>query len=518
MKTLIVTLSGILLTVVAFAPADAQTQELQLSVSPAVFEVVGDPGATINGEVTFTNNHDSPVAGFITTQALVPIDNIVDQARRSQFDASAWLDIAVPMLAFEPQSRQTVAFTIAIPEDANPGSHYALLTLKPGIIQNETDVTTIFPELSASIFITVSGDIVEDAELIAEDLHIGNLTRKTDNQLSFRIRNTGNVHILPSPRLSILKGDKPIEIFSLQPQLILPNTEKVFFVDWDTDVDFGRYSLRAESTYGTAGIPLSMQAHQFLVLPNFLQLFAVFLLLPGLVFLILKRRNIPRMLAVLRGHANYSGKKYKDHAGAEDLPASPDNARTVGEIAQEIEKSPSILGLPSEDYLNQVSSDAIATKPASTAVKPTPTKLISKTKVDDHDKTTFITQTTASTIVRERSPFYDPDQDEPKPAKKIPIQLHEDIEEPEASAKKPPTTMKAKAKKTIAPSAKKKTKSPTKKTKPAKKVATNKKAPKSTAVIKSPKKSTAKPKSTPKPKTKPIKKKKTTTAKKTIKK
>jgi hypothetical protein len=510
MKSLHILLTGLLINMFIAGLATAQqAQQLGFAVSPAIFEVGGDPGDVVEGAVTFQNTSDFPVAGFISSDTLVPIDNIIDQARRSQFDASSWIEFDETSLAFDQNADIEVDFKVAIPEDANPGAHYALITLRPGAIQNESTDTLIAPELSASVFITVSGEINESAELIEDDLQLPNLTRNTSNKINFRVRNVGNVHILPSPKVTILKDGKPVEIFTLQPQLILPNTEKTFEVDWETNVDFGRYSVQAELVYGNESIPLASSEYEFLVLPNLMQIFLLVLLLPIVIFVLLKRKNIPRTMAVLRGHANFNSKNYSRPSGSEDLPKPTQGTRTIDEIADEIEKTPNILGYPDisdEDFFEE-NKETPANKKPKQPKPDQPTKVISKTRIQEESKTTFITQTSASTIVRERSPFFDPETDEPQEAKKIEVK-HATDSKPKAAHEK------TKKKPTKKAAAKKKT--PSKKKAPAKKVTkktTVKKPAKTTKT--SPKKAANKKPVAKKPVTKKATMKKKSTTKKT---
>ncbi len=529
MKRLLFTLATLIIATSLF-PSEARAQsgehELIFSVSPAIVEVAGNPGETIEASVTFANPSDKAAAAFIVSDALVPIDNIVDQSRRSEFDASAWIELETSTVAFDAKTRSKIPFKITIPELANPGSHYALLTLKPGVIEGPSQDTVILPELSASIFITVAGNINEEAELVEEDLEIPNLTMGSDNTLDFRIRNTGNVHILPTPKLSILKDGKPIEIFSLQPQLILPNTEKTFSVEWDTDVSIGAYSLQAELTYGTQSIPLSSSQHEFWVLPNPLHVFLLILGSPLIITLLIKRRNLPRTLAVLRGHANFSGKPYKRDPGQEDLPdtTKKEVSRTLDEIAKELEKRKPVLGLPVHRHKAETDEIKQMTKEAPPPPSPPPPKkkpvVISKTRQQSSDKTTFITQTSASTIVREASPFFDPDADTEQPAKKIPITHADDDAGKPKKTKKPKTSPKPKKKPAIKKIAATRPKQSTKTTrnKPAAKKTATKKPTKSTTKSKTAKKTTTKKASTTKPTAKKLATKKAATPKKQAKK
>lgn len=423
--------------------AEVDQSALELGLSPAIVEIALHPGDSSPASVIYANTGARPIAATIVTDTLIPIDNVIDQGKRSQFDASSWIELETPTMIIDAGKQETVNFVINVPEDANPGGHYALITLKPGIIQgSNSGDTIILPEISASMFITVAGEIQELAEIVEDDLQISNLTRGRDNKINFRIRNIGNVHILPSPHLTILKDSKPIEVFSLQPQLILPNTEKTFEVTWPTDVSFGKYSLQAELTYGNQSIPLSSAQYEFLVLPSITQFVLLGLLSPFLLLLIFRYKNIPRMMAVLRGHANYSGSgsKFKFKSDDTTLPKPSQESQPISDIAKEIERQPQILGLPddhSDSHLEEAPPKPKSPTPAkATAKSRKKPKILSRNKIEQNNKTTHITQTEASTIIREKSPFYDPDDEPIEPSRVITIDVSHDDDLPEK--KSPP--------------------------------------------------------------------------------
>ncbi len=381
--------------------AQSQTSDINFSLSPAILELVADPGDIFTSSLSFVNQSSHPTAGHLSANSFIPIDTIVDQTKRSQFDASSWISIKNPDQIFAPSTEHSVDFTVSVPPQAEAGSHYTLITLKPGVVADDNNSTTVLPEISASIFITVTGSLNEKAELISDFDQISRVYRNKSTKLSFRIRNTGNVHILPSPKISILKNNKRIKVFNMTPQLILPNTEKTFSINWnDVGVNFGSYTMQAELTYGSENIPLASSPHKFLVLPS---LFYMFLVLTSSILgiiLLIKRRNIPRMIAVLKGNANFSSGKFKRNPGPEDLPHKAKAASPITEVIVAFEHPSDILGLEDSQRSERRSNEE--SKPRKTIkqkrVRP---KIISTSLNNDASKTTFITQTESSTIVRE---------------------------------------------------------------------------------------------------------------------
>ncbi len=131
------TLIGVAVTFAAPRPVSAESDgsQLSFSVAPAIFEVVAEPGKTTEASLTFANNSDQPAAAVVEAESLIPVDNLVDQLRRGEFDAASWIELEQENLVFEANAHQEVNFTIDVPELANPGNHYAVITLKPGLIE-----------------------------------------------------------------------------------------------------------------------------------------------------------------------------------------------------------------------------------------------------------------------------------------------------------------------------------------------------------------------------------------------
>lgn len=436
----------------SFSYASDENTSIGYTVSPAIIELTGKPGESFSSELTFQNLAENPTTATVTTDSLIPIDNIIDQGKRSQFDASSWIDVPKPNLIFDAGDLQTLKFNVSIPENANPGGHYAFINLRSGVVARaDSSKAKVAPQLGVSVFITVEGEVNEIAEIVQSDLEISNLVRGTNNEISFRVRNLGNVHILTSPKVSISRSGERIESINVPAQLILPNTEKTFTAEWNADVSFGKYELTAEMTYGSQSIPLASIPTSFYVTPSIGLILLIILVVPLLAFAIIRYKNIPKVIQVLKGNANLSSGKFKASAGSENLPKikTLDN-RPINELAEELNNdskkpsytnkyyppintndehtTPTFIGKDTDSepinkqqeskQQNQTTQNTVSKEPTEFAnsaqsidddttnqAKPhvSSTTIL---KTDEH--TTFITQTSASTIIREQSPTFNP--------------------------------------------------------------------------------------------------------------
>lgn len=162
-----------------------------------------------------------------------------------------WITIDTERITLDEQNEEIeVTFTISVPEDADPGGHYAAVLLSNQLgelaIKEEGAPLTglgLNSELGPLIFLTVSGDISKNIDLV--NLYTRNIK---GNETSFftnppidivaAFENTGNVHVIPRGVVIIHRGDnlsEAIQSFPLNPNgnAVLPGATREFSVRWD---------------------------------------------------------------------------------------------------------------------------------------------------------------------------------------------------------------------------------------------------------------------------------------------
>jgi hypothetical protein len=401
-----------------------------LSISPAIVEIAGDPGTQQKAMINVKNTSDKPLPVRLEVTSLIPIEDELDRSRRAEFDASSWVTLSKKDALLAPGETNLVLADIAIPKEANPGGHYAQIGFRV-VSEANYDPTTnaqIVPEVASALFITVSGDIDEKAEFNTDNLVPSYVARGEDTSLKFYIKNTGNVHILPAPKITISNSSGQVKEFTLQPQLILPNTQKEFTLDWPVDVGFGNYSARVETVYGSQSLPLVSESSNFRVGPVWWQILLVFIALIPLLYILVRRRHIPNFLKVLSGkRIHFVGKKKYSRADSETskrkqkkMPENYSEYDSISEFLGEPETSiarvkaepeaPRIempSAVPANDppvkeaqvinvAMSKSSEESLKSVPASP--KATITEFAN---TDNASTKTVIVQTSASTIIRQ---------------------------------------------------------------------------------------------------------------------
>lgn len=408
----------------SFYPVQAQQSPINLSVFPAINEFVIEAGESLESEISIENTSATPLPLAVSASSMLPFESVKSDDQH-RFDASQWISFSSETLAIESDELIIVDYEIIVPEDAAPGGHYAQINVRP--LQptttdelNDNYNAQVVPQLSALVLITVPGDIVEAAEI--------NLIEPTDKlpanalkETEFVMTNTGNVHLLVSPTITITKNDQTIDNYTYPPQLILPGTERSYQRQWTGGS--GQYEVRVSALYGSDNVPLEDQMQVSVTVP------AWQLILAGsagvlILLLILRVRHLPRVFDALRGRSVSIIGSYKSTARDQEQIDEEAEA-SYSEVIAELERQRSILGLPSapktkltnavetaiDSTADQIRHDELERrttaktdelKQQAKAIRAT----VSEEPHPDSNTKTVVIQTGASTIVREE-PLHD---------------------------------------------------------------------------------------------------------------
>ena len=120
---------ALILVITLLAPNQLAAQsfdEVGLAIRPAIIDVGGAAGSTVEAEVQIENISEDIVAVEVGSKSLLPNDPEIDQSRRGDFDASQWIQPLESSFILERGEIDTTTIQINIPDSAGPGGHYAL--------------------------------------------------------------------------------------------------------------------------------------------------------------------------------------------------------------------------------------------------------------------------------------------------------------------------------------------------------------------------------------------------------
>jgi len=116
--------------------AEQAPVSLGLSVNPQIFEMDVFPGEVYKKKIKVGNLSEvaMPVAVRLTdfTAADESGEMLFDESSQDiSFASRKWFKIEEPNFILEPGERKKINFTISVPENAEPGGHYAVMLFEP---------------------------------------------------------------------------------------------------------------------------------------------------------------------------------------------------------------------------------------------------------------------------------------------------------------------------------------------------------------------------------------------------
>lgn len=118
---------------------------------------------------------------------------------------SAWIGVQQGPITVEPGQRVEIPVTVAVPEDAEPGGHYAAVFFSstPPAGTGENSQVAIGTKLGTLILARVEGKVVEAGRLQEFGFEGGGTLTRLPAEFFTRFTNTGNVHLRPSGSIVI---------------------------------------------------------------------------------------------------------------------------------------------------------------------------------------------------------------------------------------------------------------------------------------------------------------------------
>ncbi len=258
-----------------------------VSISPALIEETLDPGFTKDYTIDLKNLETVEQTYFLSTRNIsdvrpggVPVF-ARDDDEYTGVELADWIDLKITEMVLQPGESAGVHFTLSVPDDATPGSHFGGVFISVDAPEIETSGAAVGYQVANIISIRVSGEIIEQASVrqFSTDQF---LYSKLNVGFNARIENTGNVVVRPYGPVIIqnMLGQEVAnfvfnsEAARVPPKFLNPtnpelNGMREFHFDWEGEgVGFGRYEVILSATYGEEGAKQTMSSTaSFWVLP-----------------------------------------------------------------------------------------------------------------------------------------------------------------------------------------------------------------------------------------------------------
>ncbi len=272
-KNKILVVLSLILMVIGVQSVRAQDIAPRIGVSPHTFELEVLPGQSLEEQIKIINQSEVPLP--MTTKMVnfsaeeETGQMLFDEALQDiSINPSLWFKIEKPDFILDPDEVEKIKFQIQVPENAEPGGHYAVMVFKPSLpsfyFKEEALVKNI-PEIGVLFLVSVKRfslelEVEQKLEIVefsvAKEkriLGLENLLSKTlggvifasgleiveDSYLNFilKIKNNDIYHIRPSGRLLIYNWfGKRVGEAEVPKLTILPGRTRVFPVEFKPEV------------------------------------------------------------------------------------------------------------------------------------------------------------------------------------------------------------------------------------------------------------------------------------------
>lgn len=244
------------------------TSTIALSVSPQVFEISADPGDVITESFKIVNGTDIDLTLNATPKNFTPDGEdggVTLTESTTSFSLASWITVSPTKVTVPARGSQVFDFVITLPADAEPGSHLGSIIVQTDPIDIDGSGAAVSQEIGPLILTSVSGDIVESAEIAS--FTTDSFWEKGPIEFETRVTNNGNVHFKPSGTIEIKNMfGNIVATIDLEEKNVLPNSTRRLVNEWSPGFTVGRYTADLTLVYGADGTILT-ESTSFTVFP-----------------------------------------------------------------------------------------------------------------------------------------------------------------------------------------------------------------------------------------------------------
>ena len=306
-------LCGIIMPHTAFG----QQENFTLTITPPLFQLTIGPGEFWTSSVKIVNANAYDITVYASAvdfkqygeegqEMFMPL--FERKAGEPSHALASWLELPSDGTFIKKGESREIPFSLRIPADADPGSHYAAILVGTRPLkepQNES-VIKVSSMVSSLLFARIKGDIRESG-FIREFSADHALYERPGATFTLRFKNTGNVHVRPQGDVVVtdMWGNEKGKIFINKETdfgNVLPQTTRKFPLVWDSPdgaasfPSFGRYKAIATLAYGDDARQSGFATTYFWVVP--IRLTASIALTIFIVFLL--------VLWMIKRHVRYA--------------------------------------------------------------------------------------------------------------------------------------------------------------------------------------------------------------------
>ncbi len=251
------------------------TGSTTFTLTPALKELKVNPGYTGQFTLTLLNHSQAAVPFKVYTRNFLAdgIDGKITfgDDDSSSYAAGDWLIPATDSILLNPGGEQQVSVAVSVPANAEPGGHYASVLFEqilPQGVASKNSQVQVATRMTALIYFTVSGDIVEAGQILGAKsgqacsavvcgLEVQPFFDHGPIPFHFIFNNTGNIHVRPKGTITISQFGHEVAKIPVPDRAVLPNSQRKFTTTWDKGLVIGPYQAKLHLVYGSKNYELT---------------------------------------------------------------------------------------------------------------------------------------------------------------------------------------------------------------------------------------------------------------------
>lgn len=253
-----------------YAPR-ASAQQSGLSISPALFELVINPGESKTTTIAVKNTTGMPINVQASARPIALPAGLSPSEGSSQhlYDATSWIQFDAQEFTLKANELKNVRVTVTSSSQDTPGGHYATIVFTPkqSPLAPQQHSALITAEVGSTAFITLKGDLEEAATVTPQGS-----TNRFDSfgplRAEYNLINTGNTHTAWHGEFIVtdLRG-KQVARQKVDSRLSLPGTTTKVSLRWGSRLMLNRYRIKPEIYFGSSTKPLEAASMTVWVIP-----------------------------------------------------------------------------------------------------------------------------------------------------------------------------------------------------------------------------------------------------------
>lgn len=271
----------------------AHAQSLPVSVSPARIEITAAPGGHVESSFKFWNGTDANLP--IQMQAIdVAQEDEEGHAQADGTEAAAnslkdWVTPEYPDVSVAPKQQITLPFSIDVPANADPGSHWGALVAVTAPSPGGSSGAAVQVRTGVILLVRVLGDAKE--ELTLESFSLPGFLQSPPISFTARFHNEGTVHEAPVGNIEVRNiFGMLVATGTLPVRNVLPGAVRKVDVSIGEGFWFGRYTVLLRATYGDANQELAARAVVWVVPWRTLWPWMILTLVVAALFFVARKR------------------------------------------------------------------------------------------------------------------------------------------------------------------------------------------------------------------------------------